>query len=272
MTQNFDLHVHTNFCDGKNGPEEVVRAAISLGLKTLGFSAHSYTFFDESYCIAKDRVEEYRRTIDALSKKYASDIDILCGIEQDFYSRESTASWDYVIGSVHYILVKDEYIPVDESAEILKKAAEKYFEGDFYALAEAYFETVSRVPELTRVDVIGHFDLISKFNDRERLFDETEKRYFLAAEKCLKKLALSGLPLEINTGAISRGYKSVPYPAPRFWREATSLGIPFLLSSDSHSADTLAFEFDIWERKAEKAGLKLLRELPVKALLSKERI
>ncbi len=262
--QNFDLHVHTNFCDGKNSPEEVVRAAISLGLKTLGFSAHSYTFFDERYCIAKDRVEEYRRTVDALRKKYASDIDILCGIEQDFYSRESTSLWDYVIGSVHYILVKGEYIPVDESAQILRKAAEKYFDGDFYALAEAYFETVSRVPELARVDIVGHFDLIAKFNEQERLFDERAERYLLASEKSLKSLALSALPLEINTGAISRGYKSVPYPAPSLWKTAASLGIPFILSSDSHSAETLAFDFDDWQREAEKAGLNLLNLVPVK--------
>ena len=38
MIQN--LHSHTTFCDGKNTPEEMVRAAIALGMDSLGFSGH----------------------------------------------------------------------------------------------------------------------------------------------------------------------------------------------------------------------------------------
>ena len=44
-----DLHVHTNFCDGKKSPEEVVKKAIELNMEKLGLLVHSYTFFDESY-------------------------------------------------------------------------------------------------------------------------------------------------------------------------------------------------------------------------------
>ena len=38
-----DLHVHTNYCDGKNTPEEMVLAAIEKGMECIGFSVHSYT-------------------------------------------------------------------------------------------------------------------------------------------------------------------------------------------------------------------------------------
>ena len=44
----FDLHVHSTFSDGENEPGEIVLAAIAKGVKTLGFSDHSYTGFDES--------------------------------------------------------------------------------------------------------------------------------------------------------------------------------------------------------------------------------
>ena len=48
-----DYHVHTTFSDGKNTPEEIVLAAREKGLKEIGFSDHSYTFFDERYCLKK---------------------------------------------------------------------------------------------------------------------------------------------------------------------------------------------------------------------------
>ena len=50
-----DLHVHTNYCDGKDSPEEVVLSAIEKGLSTIGLLAHSYTPFDEPACIALER-------------------------------------------------------------------------------------------------------------------------------------------------------------------------------------------------------------------------
>lgn len=268
MTQRFDLHCHTLFCDGKNTPEEMVLAAVSRGLSCLGFSAHSYTFFDESYCLARSRQDEYRREIDALRVKYAHDIDVLCGIEQDLFSREPVSGWDYVIGSAHYILAGGTYVPVDEAPEILESAADRYFSGSLCALAEAYFETAARIPEETGADIIGHFDLIAKFSEQLPLLDEDDGRYASAAEKCLRSLAASGLPLEINTGAISRGLRSVPYPSPRYWELIAKLDIPVCLSSDSHSAGTLAFGFERWQAEAECAGLHLLTEPPVKKPLT----
>ena len=47
-----DLHTHTSFCDGKNSPEEMVRSAVEKGFDVLGFSGHSYTPFDETYCMS----------------------------------------------------------------------------------------------------------------------------------------------------------------------------------------------------------------------------
>ena len=43
-----DYHVHTNFCDGKSAPEEIVLSAVEKGVPTLGFATHSYLDFDQS--------------------------------------------------------------------------------------------------------------------------------------------------------------------------------------------------------------------------------
>ena len=253
-----DWHVHTLWCDGKVSPAEMAAAAFRQGLDALGFSGHSRTFFDESWCMSKEGTEAYRREVSALREAYAGRLEILCGVEQDFFSLEPTGGWDYVIGSVHYLKPGGGYLPVDESPELLRAGADKYFGGDVYALAEAYFETVARVPEIPGCTVIGHFDLVAKFNERTPLFDETHPRYIAAWQAAAEKLLASGLPFELNTVALARGYRSVPYPAPPMLRYLAERGARFLLSGDSHSPDALCFAFDIWRREGEALGCRFI--------------
>ena len=199
-----DLHMHTTFCDGNKTPEEMVQSAIEKGLTTVGLSGHSYTFFDESYCMQKADVPRYIREVRYLRAKYFDKIHVLCGVEQDYYSEYPTEDFDYVIGSVHYILSDGVYIPVDESVIILKNAVEEHFGGDIYAMCEAYFATVADVVNKTACDIIGHFDLIAKFIEREALFDVNHPRYVSAWKKAVDALLPHGVPFEINTGAISQ--------------------------------------------------------------------
>ena len=63
-----DLHTHTSFCDGTASPEEMAEAALRLGLDCLGFSGHSYTFFEESYCMSPAGTEEYIRRVENFLK------------------------------------------------------------------------------------------------------------------------------------------------------------------------------------------------------------
>ena len=240
----FDLHVHSVFSDGRDTPRDIVISAIEKGVKTLGFSDHSYTEFDERYCIQKDKQAEYIRTINELKNEFSDKIKILCATEQDFYSTAPTSGYDYVIGSVHYVLIDGEYIPVDETADILKQAADKYFSGDILSLCEAYFENVGKVYEKTKCDIVGHFDLITKFNEQEQLFDENDPRYINAYRKAVDKIIEGCRVFEINTGAISRGYRTTPYPSENIRSYICQKGGKFILSSDSHQKETLCFEFD----------------------------
>ena len=239
-----DLHMHTCFCDGSCTPEDMVKSAIEKGLHTVGISGHSYTFFDTSYCMQKEAVPRYIAELRYLRAKYFDTIHVLCGVEQDYYSDYPTDDFDYVIGSVHYVKVEDEYIPVDESAAILKDAVDKYFGGDIYALCELYFATAADVVNKTGCDIIGHFDLISKFIEREPLFDTHHPRYAAAWRKAVDTLLQHGVPFEINTGAISRGYRTQPYPSAEMRDYIREKGGRFILSSDAHSADAIAYRFE----------------------------
>lgn len=245
-----DLHVHTDFCDGKNTPEEMVQAAIRLGLERIGLCVHSYTPFDESYCIKPDRAEEYIRTVAGLKEKYKGEIQVLCGLELDYDSDMPTDGFDYVIGSVHYLKNGNSYCPVDEDSETLRQAAERYYGGDFLALCRAYYGRVARLP-LKRTDMIGHIDLVTKFNRGGVLFDENSREYLRIAREAIDALLPYRIPFEINTGAISRGYRDIPYPAPALLDYILQKGGKVILSSDAHRAEHLCYDFARWKYAVE---------------------
>jgi len=69
----------------------------------------------------------------------------------------------------------------------------------------------------------------------------------------LEHLARQGQCLEVNTGAITRGYRSVPYPAEPLLRRWRELGGEIILNSDAHHVSHLCAGF----REAEK----LVKEL-----------
>ncbi len=241
-----DLHLHTTYSDGQNTPAEMAEAALSRGFLRLGFSDHGYTAHDESYCMSKEGEAAYRREIAALKTEYAGRLEILCGIEQDYYGGIPSAEYDYVIGSVHYLKLGAEYIPVDESEAILRDAIARRFGGDPLALAEAYFETVSDVLNQTGADIVGHLDLVAKFN-AGGLFDETAPRYRAAWRHAIDALLPAGKPFEINTGAIARGYQTRPYPSLEMIAYIKERGGRLLLSSDAHTAAGIGYAFNEWE-------------------------
>ena len=236
-----DYHIHTNYSDGKNSPEEIILAAIAAGRTSIGISDHAYTFFDESYCIPKEKLSAYAEEVRALAEKYAPQIRVKCGIEQDYYSEEPTDPYDYVIGSVHYMKFGEDYIPVDEGSEVLLAAAEKYCGGDIYTLIGEYYRTVGDVVRKTGASIIGHLDLITKFSERAPIYDTADPRYIRAWQAAVDQLLATGATFEINSGAITRGYRTTPYPSEEIRAYIREKGGRFILSSDSHSAADLTY-------------------------------
>lgn len=256
-----DLHIHTTWCDGKSTPEEVIKAAIDSGMDVIGFSSHSYTSF-EPYGLNPESEIQYRAEIAKLKIKYADKIKILLGIEQDDLSDyPASDEYDYIIGSVHCIPTEDEPLVTDHTPEILDEGVQKYFGGDYYAYAEKYFERLAKVVENTNADVIAHFDCLAKFNEKSNFFDEEDPRYVAAWKKAADELLKTGKPFEINTGAISRGWRTDAYPAKPIRDYLKEHGAKFILSSDSHTASTLECKFaDYSDYLSEEALLDLLNK------------
>lgn len=243
-----DLHTHTHYCDGKNTPEEMVLSAIAKGLDIIGLCVHSFTDFDQSYCVKKEDVKKFQDEVNALKVKYASKIKVLCGVEQDYFSNHPLTGFDYAIGSVHYFYVDGKFYDVDNNPEKFVETVHTAFGGDFYTAVENYYSFVGNVIEKTNADIIGHFDLITKFNENDKLFSTSHPRYIEAVNSALDKLIKTDKPFEINTGAISRGYRTQPYPSNDIIKIIKEKGGKFVLNSDSHNVQNIAYQFDVWEK------------------------
>ncbi|WP_317856146.1 histidinol-phosphatase [Chakrabartyella piscis] len=243
MIPKANFHTHTTFCDGKESVEAMVLAAIDKGFTALGFSGHSYTDFDLDFCMQKEGISDYLKEVEAMKDKYKDQITIYAGVEQDIFAGNVPEDFAYSIGSVHYIQKDGQYLCVDWSEEISVNHIQNHFAGDAYAFAEAYFATVASVLEVTGADIIGHFDLVAKFNEHQALFDTTHPRYKKAACDAINALLPYGKPFEINTGAIYRGLRTEPYPSIDLLEEIYKKGGNILLSSDSHNGDSIGFYF-----------------------------
>lgn len=241
-----NYHTHTCFCDGKNTPEEMVLEAIRLGCKELGFSGHSHTPFDDSFCMSKENTLAYIAAVRRLQETYGNQIKIYLGIEQDYHAPESTESYDYIIGSVHYVEKDGVHLSVDESKETQIAIVNQYYGGDFYSFAEDYYATVADVYRRTKCHIIGHFDLIAKFNREGDLFDPSHPRYKAAAQKALNALLDAPAILEVNTGAMSRGYTTEPYPTKDILSQWLAAGKKIIFSSDCHSKDHILYGYDAY--------------------------
>lgn len=238
------LHVHSNYCDGKSTPEENVKAAIEKGFTYLGFSGHGHTSFDDRYCMSAENEAKYFAEVNALKEKYKNQIRILCGIERDALSDHFVHDYEYEIASVHYVKGDNRLFDVDESAEQQKLCIDTCFGGDPYAYAEEYYKAVSQIEG----DIAGHFDLLTKFDRANEIFNPSEERYKKAALSALEALLAKNMVFEVNTGAMSRGYKDEPYPDVWLLHEIKRRGGRILLTSDSHEAKNLDYGYDMAEK------------------------
>jgi histidinol-phosphatase (PHP family) len=155
---------------------------------------------------------------------------------------------------------------------MLMDEANKYYGGNMAEMAEDYYRQLGGIVSKTGCDIIGHFDLITKFNEKlpvqivgtsdprymtawmdavDRIFEETAALRHSGHPNRLETLGLltaGDKPVfEINTGAMAKGYRTSPYPAPDQIRYIRNKGRILILSSDSHAAGTICSGFEEWD-------------------------
>lgn len=254
MTPRANFHTHTTWCDGKDAPEAVVLSAIAKGFYAIGFSSHA--MLPESvldWVLTKERAIAYAAEVRGLAEKYAGRIKVLCGVEADYIPGQSNPdratyaaiSLDYIIGSVHFVSAPDgALVCVDESPQSLAEGIRDSFGGNVESYVRAYFRQVREMVARFDFDIIGHLDLVRKFNAKHPYFDEGATWYLEELEQTADAVAASGKIVEVNTGAISRGWLDDAYPSPTFRDRLRERGVRFVLSSDAHAANAIDCAFD----------------------------
>ena len=249
-----NLHTHSTWCDGENAPEEIVLSALEKGFSSIGFSGHGNTHFDLRYCM-KDE-EGYRNEIKKLKEKYKKEIEIYLGIEEDMWDNKNREDYDYIIGSCHYAKKDDQYFSVDSGIDYFSRCV-KAFDNNPLLMAESYFENFCGYILKRKPDIVGHFDLITKWDEVEGGgFFADSKEYAALSEKYLKSVVNCGSIFEVNTGAMARGLRTTPYPYENLLGIILKEGADVIISSDSHSKDTLDFGFNEVKALLKEIGFK----------------
>jgi histidinol-phosphatase (PHP family) len=240
----YESHAHTTLCKHAVGtPEEYAAMAEKRGLKGIIFTCHSPLpdGFAAEVRMAPEQVEEYLAMIERARVAYAGRVDVRVGLESDYYPgvepwlRELHARLplNHVLGSIH---------------PQMRAYKDIYFNGDFFAYQELYYEHLAEAAETGLFDTMAHPDLIK--NEAPHLWSFERAKPHI--ERALNRIAKTGVAMELNTSGL---LKQVPEMNPSRGQLAMMCerGIPVVIGADAHAPHRVA---DGYEK-----ALMLLREV-----------
>ena len=249
-----NYHTHSTWCDGKDSPRRIIQTAVEKGFDVIGFSSHAMLpENDTDWVLTPEKALRYATEIRLLAEEFKDKIRVLCGVEADYVpgganpDRGTYAAVrpDYIIGSIHFVLAGDgARVPVDHTPELLADGLRDHFGGDGEAFVRAYFRQQREMVSRFDFDIVGHLDLVRKFNLKHPYFDESAAWYRAELVETADAVAASGKLVEVNTGAVVRGWLREPYPSAGFRELLKDRGVKFVLSSDAHAAEAVDGAFD----------------------------
>src|SRR5579872_2548800 len=249
----WSFHTHSSFCDGEGSLEEMVEAALGAGLTDLGFSSHAPLPFDTDWNMALSRLDEYVAQAHRLRERYADRIRLWLGAELDYIPAEQIASFqaaqvsskvfDYFVGSVHFLGDPRLRLSFDGTKEQFDALLADSYGGEIRSMVEDYYTRIASVPSMPGVLIVGHFDVIKRWNADKQYFTGDEPWYRDAADAALSAIAGSGVLLELNTAGWRKDLGE-PYPATWVLERCRDLGIRVTISADAHAPSQLTWGYD----------------------------
>jgi histidinol-phosphatase (PHP family) len=242
------------FCGHAKGQlAAVVSAAVAAGFSTYGLSEHApryrreHLYPEEQNLAPDDLVALFRRYVQTaleLRERHEKELELLIGFETEALPVENwaetmlllrrSAPFDYIVGSVHSI--GDTWI--DLNAETSERAAEAC--GGWEPLRCTYFDRLAELVEELSPEIVGHVDLIRRFEAPEFRFSAGALRH---AERVLEAARAQGAALEVNAAPARRGFGPV-YPGPQVLARACQMNVPVTLGDDSHGPEGVGVGLD----------------------------
>lgn len=253
-----NLHTHSLYDDGKDSILDMVQTAKEKGFTILGFSGHAFNPID-TCSMSPSKTKKYQEQVKAFKEKNREEgLKIYLGIEEDSLTPVDSSLYDYVIGSVHFLEKNGVFYPIDYSKEKFEHMAQEGWNNDFIALAQDYYQAIEKQANNPRIDIVGHIDLITKYNENEEYFSFDDPQILEYATKAIHKLVASGKIFEMNTGAIARGYRQTPYPAFPLLKIIHQANGKVLINTDCHNRENLDLGMQTCLDLAKEAGFKTL--------------
>ena len=261
MMNKQNLHTHTSYDHGKDNVEEMIQAALNKGFTTFGFSGHGTNKPLARTSMSAENQAAYKKDILEAKEKYKDQIHIFLGIEQDSMAPFEDEDLDYKIGSVHYMKQGDQIIPIDDSIAQFEQIRDDFYDGDIQKMVEGYYQSVEDMMDTQTFDIVGHVDLISKFNEHEEYFPFEADWYLEPAKKCIRKGIDMGKIFEMNTGAIARKNRETAYPSDALLKYMADHHAKLVINTDCHDRNYLDCHIDECLNRAKKAGFTHLMKL-----------
>ena len=244
-----DYHMHTLYSDGNALVDAMARSAIDKGLTQITITDHMPLPFDTRYAMSRAKVDAYRRDIRQARSAYDGRLNITSGLEFEYIPRYRewihdiwTMGWDHCIISVHWLL-DDDIVGLVNGTRGEFDALFQAAHGDIKTLCRIYYGAIQMACRTGWFDMAGHLDVIKKHNAGAAFFDESDGWYRDLVMATLGVIKAQGMTMEINTAGINHPV-GAPYPSPWIVHEAADMGIPLVMSSDSHGPKTLGQYFN----------------------------
>lgn len=242
----YNLHGHTQFCDGRNTMQEFAEAAAGAGFTHYGFSPHSPICVPSPCNMPEESVTDYLDEVDRLKERYHDKIRIFASMEIDYISPEWGPATDYFqripldyrIGSVHFIPTQDGTpVDIDGSPERFAARLDECFRGDLRYVVEKFFEQSIMMVEKGGFDIIGHLDKIALNASHVDPEITANGWYKSLLDELVDKTVDRRITVEINTKHFAKyGFF---FPTPSVWPELKRREAQIVINSDAHFTDLI---------------------------------
>ena len=252
-----NYHTHTPRCNHAQGSEqEYVDAALSAGLKILGFSDHTpYLFPGDYYSTFRMRPEElsgYVATVNGLRERYADRLEIHVGVEAEFYPKYFDALLDFLrANQVEYMILGQHFVGNEPDGSYSGR------ETTDREILAAYVRQSIAAMDRNVYTYMAHPDILN-FTGERSTYDEWMGLLIREAKD-------HGLPLEFNFLGFREGRN---YPDARFLELVAEAGQPMVLGCDAHQPEALRVPDTEAKARAllDSFGIPILETVPLRLL------